>query len=67
MLPNWCANPEEVITNQSVWRQILADAERRSPRKECKLVFVSPYAKAKSLPKTRTRQYVYLGRDPEAR
>jgi len=31
MLPNWCANPEEVITNQSVWRQILAD-ERDAAR-----------------------------------
>jgi len=67
MLPNWCSNPEEVRTNQAVWRQVLTDAERRSPRKENQLVFVSPYAKAKSLPKTRIRQYVYLGRDPKDR
>ena len=41
MLPNWCANAEEVRANQTVWRRVLADAERRSPRKETRVVFVS--------------------------
>ena len=64
ILPDWCANPNEVLANQRVWYQIVIDAERRSPHKAQPLQFVPQDEVARLLPKTRTKQFVYFGRNP---